>query len=415
MSKHTPEQVEAAKVTCEICGHQALYLGDHLVEEHDLTVAAYQKQFPQSEVVSPLVLEVEGQLQPNVNRRSAKDADALQIPFAGLKLDVWHKVPADACLPLPQDYRLPRFGKLASSIAQLIEYVECQRSSWISGPPGTGKDAIVHAFSALLRRPAIMISIEPGQDIESWLYEKDFGPDENGNPKTFHTYGKLWYALTEGYRTDDGEVLPYLILLSDFDRATKTQVEKLRLILDNIKGRVMGPNGHAVPVIPGTTIIATANSQGGGDETGRCISARPVDSSIMNRFERKVIFTPMSWKDEKEIVLSKFPALFETDPSALDAMGNSTRALRKAISDGELYCEFSHRDVCNWCSAAEDRIRLRPGKTANLLAIASEGWISGLPDTETRTEARRIIDPYLKGGSFGGETIEDEDELVPGF
>ena len=123
----------------------------------------------------------------------------------------------------------------------------------------------------------------------------------------------------------------------------------------------------------------------------------------------------MSWKDEGEILRSKFPVLFEKHPETYEALGHSTKALRKAVMDGELYAEFSHRDVCNWCSAAEDRIRLRPNKTDKLLATAAESWISGLADNETRTEARRIIDPFLKGGSFGGATIEDEDELVPGF
>jgi len=414
-NQHTPEQVENAKVACAICDHTALYLGDHITEEHGITVAQYQKQHPTAEVVSGLVLDVEKQLQPNLNRRQAKSAEDLEVPFAGLKLKVWHQVPAEVCLPLPKDYRLPRFGKLAQNIAHLIEYVASHRSCWISGPPGTGKDAIVHAISALLRRPALMLTIDPGFDIDSWMFEKDFAPDEQGRPQTFYTYGKLWTALTEGYRTDEGEILPYIILLSDFDRATKSQVEKLRLILDSIQGRVMGPDGKAVPVVSGTTVVATANSQGGGDETGRCISARPVDSSIMNRFERKVIFTPMSWKDEGEILRSKFPVLFEKDPTAYDALGHSTRALRKAVMDGELYAEFSHRDVCNWCSAAEDRLRLRPGKSSGLLATAASAWISGLADTETRTEAKRIIDPFLKGGSLGGTDFEDEEELVPGF
>lgn len=416
MDQLTPETVEAAKVECAICGHKALHLGTHLEEAHGLTEEQYGKQYPNAPIVSDLVLKVEAQLSPNINRRKAKDADSLQVALAGLKLPVWSDVEADACLPLPHNYRLPRFGKLAQSVALLVEYMAMHRSCWISGPPGTGKDAVVHAVSALLRRPALMLNIDPSLDIDSWMYEKDFGPDEaTGKPTTFYTYGKLWKALTEGYTTSTGEVKPYIVLLSDFDRATKAQVEKLRLILDTIQGRVMGPDGRAVPVIPGTTVIATANSQGGGDETGRCISARPVDSSIMNRFERKVIFSPMSWKDEGEIIKSKFPALFDHDPSALDAIGHSTKALRKSIEDGAIYMEFSHRDVCNWCSAAVDRLTLRPNKTSNLLAVAAEAWIMGLADSETRTEAKRIVSPYLSGGGFHGEVVEDSEELVEGF
>jgi len=415
MSRFTPEEVEAAKVECLIDGHKALHLEAHLRDVHGMTVEQYQRMYPNAPVVSQLVLTIESELAPNINRRKAKSADELVVSLAGLKLPVNHLVPAEACLPLPPNYRLPRFGKLAQSIAMLIEYIACNRSTWVSGPPGTGKDAVIHAISALLRKPALMLTIDPSLDIDSWMFEKDFGPGEDGQAETFYTYGKLFKALTEGYTDANGDVHPYIILLSDFDRATKAQVEKLRLILDSIQGRVMGPNGDAVPVVSGTTIVATANSQGGGDETGRCISARPVDSSIMNRFERKVIFSPMSWKDEGEIVKSKFPALFEHDATTLDAIGYSTKALRKAIEDGELYAEFSHRDVCNWCSAAVDRLQLRPNKTSNLLSVAAQGWIQGLPDRESRLEAARIIDPFIKGGHMGGQHIEDEDELVPGF
>lgn len=417
ITKLTDKQVEAASIKCAICGHEDLSLIDHLLEEHGMTVEDYQAAHKGQPVVSNLLLEIESATMPKVTRRAGKGLEDLSVVFAGLDLPVWHDVPADVCLPEPTNYRLPKYGQLGRDVAQACLYSAERMPMWISGAPGTGKDAFVHAFSAVLRRPALMITIAPGMDLEGYLYTRSFAPDENGDVCTYYEYGELWNALTKGYVTEDGNVRPYIVLLSDFDRATKAQVETLRLILDSISGRVMSPDGKAVPVIKGTQIIATANSQGQGDTTGRCISARAVDSSIMDRFETGVLFHSMSWKDESEIMRGKFPTLFGTMPEALDTIGACTKALRSCIDKGELYMEFSHRTICSWAKVAEATIKWRPNaKPEKVLVDASRSWIDKLGDEETRMEARRTIDPYLKGGAISAADLEEDgDELVEGF
>ena len=413
----TAEQVEAAMITCVIDGYKDLSLIDHLSEVHGMTVEEYQAAHPGQPVVSNLLLEIEAATKPKTTRRAGKELQDLSVAFAGLELDVWHDVPAEVCLPHPPNYRLPKFGQLGKDVAQASLYAAMRAPIWISGQPGTGKDAFVHALSATLRRPALMITIAPGMDLESYLYSRSFAPDADGNVQTFWEYGELWKALTEGYVTESGEVRPYIILLSDFDRATKAQVETLRLILDSISGRVMSPDGKAVPVVKGTQIIATANSQGQGDTTGRCISARAVDSSIMDRFETAVLFHPMSWKDESEILRGKFPTLFGTMPEALDTMGACTKALRSCIAQNSLYMEFSHRTVCGWAKVAEATLKWRPKtKPEKVLVDAARAWIDKLGDEETRMEARRVIDPFMKGGAISASDLEDDtDGLIEGF
>ena len=416
ITKLTEEQIEAAQVKCAMCGHKDLSLIDHILEEHGMTVAQYQEGFPKQPVVSNLLLEIEAVTQPKTTRRAGKFLDDLKVAFAGLEMDVWHDVPAEVCLPEPTNYRLPKFGQLGKDVAQACLYSAERLPLWISGAPGTGKDAFVHALSAVLRRPALMLTIAPGMDLEGYLYTRSFAPDENGDVSTFYEYGELWKALTEGYVTEDGNVRPYIVLLSDFDRATKAQVETLRLILDSISGRVMSPDGKAVPVIKGTQIIATANSQGQGDTTGRCISARAVDSSIMDRFDTAVLFHSMSWKDESEILRGKFPSLFGQMPEALNTFGACTKALRSCIDKGELYMEFSHRTVCAWARVAEATFKWRPNTAPEkVLVDSARAWIDKLGDEETRMEARRTIDPYMKGGAISSSDLEEGEDLVEGF
>ena len=416
IEKLTPKQIKAASIKCAICGHEDLSLIDHISEEHGMTVEQYQADHKGRPVVSNLLLEIESATQPKVTRRAGKELEDLTVNFSGLELDVWHDVPAEVCLKVPPNYRLPKHGQLGKDIAQAVLYCAEGLPLWISGGPGLGKDAYVYAFSSILRRPATAISIAPGMDLEAYLYTRSFAPDENGNVQTFWEYGQLWKALTEGYVTENGDVRPYIVLLSDFDRATKAQVEVLRLILDSIEGRVMSPDGKAVPIVPGTQIIATANSQGQGDTTGRCISARAVDSSIMDRFDTAVLFHSMSWKDESEVLRNKFGKLFSKVPEALDTIGACTKALRSCINKGDLYMEFSHRTVCAWARVAEAQLKWRPNaKVDNLLKDAARAWLDKLGDEETRMEAKRVIDPYMKGGVISAADLEGDDELVEGF
>ncbi len=412
----TPKQIKAASIKCAVCGHEDLSLIDHVSETHGLTVEQYQADHAGQPLVSNLLLEIEAATQPKVTRRAGKALEDLTVNWCGMDLDVWHDVPASVCLPTPTHYRLPKYGQLGQDIQAASLYMAERLPIWISGPPGTGKDAKVHAYSAMLRRPAIMLTIAPGMDLESYLYTRSFAPDEDGNVQTFWEYGALWNALTEGYVTESGTVRPYIVLLSDFDRATKAQVEVLRLILDTIEGRVMSPDGVATPVIPGTQIIATANSQGQGDTSGRCISARAVDSSIMDRFDTAVLFHSMSWRDESEVLRNKFPKLFTKVPEALDTIGACTKALRACIDKGDLYMEFSHRTICAWARVAEAKLKWKPNtKPEDLLKDAARAWIDKLGDEETRMEAKRVIDPYMKGGIISSADLEGDDELVEGF
>jgi hypothetical protein len=268
-----------------------------------------------------------------------------------------------------------------------------RRSMYIWGLPGSGKDALFHAWSAITRTPAIIRQVKPGTDIEAWFFTRGF--DEKG---TFWEEGGVLKALRDGFRTDDGRQIPYLLLATDFDRADREQAENMRLITDSIQGRIDGPAGLVYKVLPGTIIVATANTAGSGDERGRMISANPIDASLLNRFERKFHFRWMDWDDEKEIVRDKFPVLAQRCPSVFDKMGKVTGKLRKAILDGDLYGEFSHRDLCSILGHASDMLECKAQKQIpkNLLKLASRAWIDGLPDKENQDAAMHIMTPHVQ-------------------
>lgn len=399
-AKASPEYLE-----CRECGESvADYLGDHLLEAHGLALGDYLAKHQGAKVTSDRLLNRFSRERGSPPQRQHPPApDNLFITLAGgIQFKVNPNVPEEACLPMPQAYRFPAHGELARDVRHALISIWKRRSTMIWGVPGSGKDAFIHAISALTRTPGIERQIKPGADIQSWFYTRSFNSEG-----TFWEEGPLLKALRDGYEVKDrhGNVIervPYIILFTDFDRADRAQAEYMRLIMDSIKGRVEGPQGQTYPVLPGTMIVATANTAGSGDDRGRCVSANVMDASILDRFERVFQFHWMDWKDEEQIVREKFPYLAERAPQVFGPMGRITQSLREAILKEDLYAEFSHRGLCSILEHAQDILESN-GKNAvpaNLLRMAARAWLDRLSDPTSRLAAKRHMDPHLAGGAL---------------
>jgi len=382
---------------CRICGHEDHYLGEHLAEVHSVGLEEYLGMFPGSPTVSDAALAAfETEREKNVRRTLPPVDTELRVNITDFAVRVNPDVPEEACLPLPDAYRFPLHGDLAVDTKEALISILSGRHVYIHGKPGTGKDALAHAISNLLRRPAIIKQVQPGSDIQSWFFSRSF--DKDG---TSWEEGELLRALRDGYTCRSGRKIPYLILITDFDRATKSQAETMRLVLDSISGRVEGPGGKVYKVFPGTQIVVTANTAGGGDSQGRMVSANVIDGSILDRFQRKYQFHWMEWADEVEVVKAKFPMLFERCPDAFDQVGKATAALRDAIGKEQLYAEFSHRGVCAWLGHMEDIVGMTGSVPKDLVKRGARAFLDGMPDDETRLSAERLCDPHIRGGVVG--------------
>jgi len=391
---------EGQLAECKLCGKSHHWIGDHLAEAHGLTIDAYLSDFPDAPTCSSQLLTSYIETLPET--RQAANSAALTVSFADVAFPVDWEVPASACLPMPSHYAVPVHGDLARDVQDATVAVRCNRSLWIWGPPGTGKDALFSALCATTRRPSLLFNIAPGADITAWKFSRALQAQQ-----TVWEEGVLLKAVRDGYQTPSGRQVPYLIVLSDFDRATRPQAEELRLVLDSIQGRILGPEGETYPVLPGTVIVATANSSGAGDTTGRCISANPIDASILDRFERKIRFRTLDQRDEEPIIRAKFPLLATDHPQVIPMMMNASNAIRQAIEKNEVFCEWSHRALCAWAGAAEDLIKTlgTAMSVPNLLRRSSRVVLDGLPDIETRDLVKRIMDPHVLGGAVNeGDT-----------
>lgn len=401
-----PTASEMDLAQCKICGESHHWLGDHVVKVHSLSLEDYIERYQGSPTCS-LTFRLRWNVNPSLERKPPPSIPRIPVSFAGISFETDLRVPESACLPMPAHYAIPRRGKLAVDVQDVAVALKRSRSIWIWGPPGTGKDAVLSAWCAKTRRPSLLFTIVQGADVSAWKYSRSF--DASG---TSWEEGELLKALRDGYLAANGDRIPYLIVFSDFDRATRQQAEELRQILDSIQGRITGPTGEVWPVLPGTTIVATANSSGAGDTTGRCISANPIDASILDRFERKIKFHSLHKDDEEPILRAKFPKLHERLPKSIKAILDATEKVREAIAKEEVYCEWSHRSVCAWAGAIEDLLETLPKledvkgarraeTPSGIMKRGARVVLDGMPDVDTRENVKRIMDPYVAGGIVG--------------
>ena len=393
------------RVTCESCGHTSHSILDHIREAHAMSVEDYLESYPKAATVSAAALEA---LEEGVRRAAAPVATELTAKVMGIKLPVDAAVSPEHCLPLPDGYRFPTKGKAKTAFVRAVMAIARRRNAFIWGMPGTGKDALVHALSATLRIPVVMVTFRPGTDLGPWFYVRSIGKDGTG-----WDLGHLYVALTEGIEGRDGKRRAPLVLLSDVDRADSAQAEWFRILTDSISGRILGPDGQMINLFKdewGHTpvFVCTANSCGSGDARGRMASANPMDASILDRLGRKIEASYLHWEDENTVLRGKYPRLAEVSPECFDQLGNATVALRKAIENEEIYAEFTHRGICEVLSECDDLVEFSSRVPSNLLKKGFKAWLDGL-DEDSRMSAKRLIDAHISGGAFSHSEDEEEE------
>jgi hypothetical protein len=383
------------------CGFKSHSILDHVAEAHGMTPRAYLSEHPGAPTISEAALAALEARASSVSRRRIPAATDLTVKVMGMTLPVDAGVTADKCLPMPSGYLFPTKGKAKKVCVRATMAVARGRNVFLWGMPGTGKDALVHALSALTRRPVVMVTFRPGTDLAPWFYTRSIDKDGTG-----WEFGHLWHALTKGVEGRDGVMRAPIVLLSDVDRADSAQAEWFRILTDSISGRILGPNGEMVELIEGVQFVCTANSCGTGDARGRMASANPMDASILDRLGRKIEAAYLHWDDESTILRGKFPTVVERCDEVFDQLGNATKAVRKAIENEDIYAEFTHRGLCEVLSEVDDLLHFG-GSTVpkNILKKAFYAWLDGL-DSDSRLEAKRLIDAHIDGGA----AFDDDDE-----
>jgi MoxR-like ATPase len=288
--------------------------------------------------------------------------------------------------PRPDHYVYPKDGTSGQKVERVARAIKYRRNTFIYGPAGSGKSAIIRALCHDLNLEASHYPMREGLDTELYIGQMAVEIDEKtGNNITTFKKGKMLEDL-EGRVGADGVLRGVVILLDDIDRAPATYHEVLRHCLeDNAKNIFVPELGINVQLHPDTMIVATANSAGRGDTTGYYSSVEEMDESILDRFQRVVEFEFMAQDQELAILRRKFPLVVDkAGEDALNLVMKVAGVMRAMIDGDEIYASFSHRRIVQWLQSLEELILENEGRYEHaMLKQSAQDWLDWL-DTNTR-------------------------------
>jgi MoxR-like ATPase len=236
--------------------------------------------------------------------------------------------------------------------------LKTKRHLYIQGESSTGKDSLVEQIASVFRIPFKAFSFKEGINANAWVTRTEL-KNIDGKVQSVVSEGELAKAV-RGFKSSTGEVFPYIILLSDFDRARPADLEILRnaLQIGNAAYLIDPVKGSMIPVLEGTVFVATGNSGIDGDPSGMMIYHQ-IDASIMNRFLKVRAELP-SEEFEKRIIQSEYPTLQNDDATLVVQCLN---AIRSGIKTFNFPLEFGLRDASNWTRVALDLVELELAKS----------------------------------------------------
>jgi|LauGreDrversion4_2_1035121.scaffolds.fasta_scaffold07896_3 MoxR-like ATPase len=266
--------------------------------------------------------------------------------------------------------------------------------TYIQGVAGSGKDTIVEQICAEFRIPFKAFAFKDGINANNWVCRTELRSTASGGTESFVSDGELAKAV-KGFKGRDGKLYPYVILLSDMDRARPQDLEILRnaLQVGNSAYLIDNVRGGAIPVLPGTLFIATGNTGVDGDPNGTMI-ANPIDASIMNRFAR--IRADLPTKDQEiKIIMADHKRL---DKPQAKMIADVLDVLRNTVKTLGLPLEVSLRDANILAKSALGFLDIGVSKAFNeALKLATLLVVDGaFKDPRNAEQLVGALDPILK-------------------
>ena len=392
------------KVKCKCCEDNGVtasfhFLHDHLRDVHSMTVSEYLDRYGQdTPVVSNSVWEdFQNKSKKFQVARKGTERFANIVRVGRIQMER-NAGDVDYTFPRPDHYIYPETGDAAKRVERVARAFKYRRNTFIYGPAGSGKSAIVRALCHDLNLEASHYPMREGLDTELYIGQMSVVIDEeSGLNVTRFEKGKLLQDL-EGRVGKDGVRRGVVILLDDVDRAPATYHEVLRHCLEDNARNIFVPElGVNIHLHPDTMIIATANSAGRGDTTGYYSSVEEMDESILDRFQRVVEFTFMERSQEIQILKRKFPRVLEKggeDP--FDCIMQVSDIMRSMVSSGEIFASFSHRRIVQWLMSLDELIE-ENGETYNheLLRESAQDWLEWMDETTRGAVVKRALETVL--------------------
>jgi len=188
---------------------------------------------------------------------------------------------------------------------------------YVSGPSGNGKTLMVEQICAKLKRKFIRINLTSETDEDDLL-----GGFRLQDGNTVFAKGPVIRAMEEGA----------VLLLDEIDRATN-KIMCLQSVLEG-KSVLLKKICETIIPAPGFTIIATANTNGRGDDNGRYTAASLLDEAFLERFPIIMNQKFPTEAVEMKIVLQSMTKYGCIDADFATKLVGWAKIIRKTFDDG---------------------------------------------------------------------------------
>ncbi len=317
-------------ITCQICKAQVAFIESHLTKEHaEWTLEKYATEYPEAPVMSEraehLLAEKSKQWATN-GKVNYNVKNLFNVTPYGSVSDVWgwskptDRVPAQ----VPYFFRRDLLASVLCAFESKNEFI------LLTGPTGSGKTSVFEQVAARLNRPVIRVNLD-GDITRSDLVGQWVLNGENS--MEFH-YGPLATAMMEGY----------IFIVDEIDAGASPVTMALQAVLEGKPLSLMETN-EVIKPHPDFRLMATANTNGMGDESGLYAGTQVQNYASFDRFTLVEKVDYPKPEEETEIIVSQTG--MKDSPDIVAKLIKVANLIREAHKTGDTVCTMSTRNVVN--------------------------------------------------------------------
>lgn len=255
----------------------------------------------------------------------------------------------------------PHYKFKAETLVPVLWALMNNKKAWLHGHTGTGKSTLISQVAARLNWPLIRVNFDSEISRLDLVGRDTLKKDEDGVTVSEFVDGVLPQALVQ----------PCILLCDEVDfirpdvaYVFQRALEDEGLLLSEDGGRLIQPHEHF-------RIIATANTQGQGDEHGIYQGARAQSMAFLDRFTVWVHCDYLEEAKERQLIKEIVP---EAKPYIIDQVMQYVQEHRTAFSTQKVSQPLSPRTIVALTEASTfyDNLFDRPVMEAAKMTILSK-------------------------------------------
>ena len=261
----------------------------------------------------------------------APDGSKVDVLNFGLQCLDWYddagnKVNHPDCPVVDPNYQF-RLAHLLKSLSAFTH----SGNVWAHGHTSSGKTTLFEQIAARMGYPIEVLNLD-GQLERADMVGHTEIVVEDGAPTTVFREGILPRAMQK----------PCMFILDEIDAGRPDVLFVVQRALEGKGLAVTEDGGRHVKPHPLFRFCATANSRGQGDEHGWYQGVRPMNLSLLNRFQAFIEVQYLDLDDELRLLKQKFPKL---KTKTAQQMAQFCKEIQKAFTSGELSTTLAPRNL----------------------------------------------------------------------